>query len=64
MPPKRYIIKTSYITPAFSGAQKSAALLCNPRPSPRKKKLNLGWLHHPCLLGGGGGGLGVVGIAR
>ena len=50
-------MRSSYLTPAFSGAQKRAELLCNPcilggpqyqaRGQNQKK-----WLPHPYLLGG------------
>ena len=49
-------IKSRYLTPAFSRAQKRAELLHNPcilgEPQRQTRKQNQKWLPHPCLLGG------------
>ena len=49
-------IRSGYLTPAFSGAQKRAELLRNPcvlgDPQRQPRGENQKWLPHPCLLGG------------
>ena len=47
-------IRSGYLNPAFSGAQKRAEVLRNPAFSgvPNKGEQNQKWLPHPCLLGG------------
>ena len=66
-PTKGNKIKTGYLTPAFSGAQKRAEMLCYPcihgdpqrqargtksEVVPNKGEQNQKWLPQPCLLGG------------
>ena len=47
-------IRSGYLTPAFSGAQMRAELLCNPciNGGPHLGGHNLKWLHYPYLLVG------------
>ena len=49
-------IRSGYLTPAFSGAQKRAQLLRNPcilgGPQQQERGQNQKWLPYPCLLGG------------
>ena len=49
-------IRSGYLTPAFSGAQKRSELRCNPYilgvPQRQARGQNQKWLPHPYLLGG------------
>ena len=49
-------MRSGYLTPAFSGAQKRAELLRNPcilgYPQPQARGENQKWLPHPCILKG------------
>ena len=52
--------RSDYLTPTFLGAQKGAALLCNPcilgDPQHQARGENQKWLPHPYLPGGPNGG--------
>ena len=55
-PKREEKIRSGYLTPAFSGAQKRAKLLRNPcilgDPQRQARGENQKWLPHPCILRG------------